>query len=180
MPVVLPFLCPYGWYVAGQVLSSVVILGIIIIVPFMAIPSVTTISYLKYQYGCTPVGLLLSLLASHAVPDLMGCLCTHHLWLPVTFLLMSCILGCLCMFLSHLCLYPFYISLHLYLSHGCVLIASLQWIVTVLVFTGFFMLYVLMCNIILCSICNRPTTSVLNTAIRNLWSVITLTSQVKH
>ena len=83
-------------------------------------------------------GLQLLLIASQAISNLTTHLCVHYLWLPVVFLLLSCILGCWCMFILHLCLCPFWVSLHLCLSYGCAWITSSLGIAVVLLCTGSF------------------------------------------
>ena len=87
--------------------------GIVIFLPFMG-----TISFLKDQYGCTFFWTP-TFIDGHSVHSLTLCLCAHHQWLPVIFLLLSCILGFLYMF------FIIFMILSLCLSHGCSWITNL-------------------------------------------------------
>ena len=119
-------------------------------------------------------------MASYVVCNLKTCLCAHHLWLPVIFLLMSCILGFVHVFLLHLCLCPLWVSLHFFLSLGCAWITDLLRIVVVLICTGF-LCCIHKCVILSFVVCGIGSPHPFQrTFTISLWPVIMLTSWKKE
>ena len=126
---------------------------IIFLFPFIVIPSMTAISSLKDQYDC--VSFCTSAFVDGLPCNMFVYLCTQHLWSPAIFLLLLMQSGT-SKHVSHLCLYPFFTSLHPWCldsqSAGNNCEPDLYRIL---------LLYWWMYSSILSSVCDRFTTSLL-------------------
>ena len=103
--------------------------GTIILLLFMVIPLKIVISSLNDQYGYSSFCTSALLMASQEVHALVKCLGVPHLGLLLLPLLLSWSLVCLYMTSLHQWLCTYLVFLHPCLSHSCVWIANLQWIV---------------------------------------------------